>query len=100
MSQNVFPKVSIVTPSFNQATFLEQTLRSVLEQDYPNLEYIVIDARAMAAWRLSKNMPISSLIGNPNPTKGRRMPLTKALHMPVAKFSPGSTPMTCCCPAL
>ena len=43
MSQNVFPKVSIVTPSFNQATFLEQTLRSVLEQDYPNLEYIVID---------------------------------------------------------
>jgi len=43
MSQNVLPKVSIVTPSFNQAPFLEQTLRSVLEQDYPNLEYIVID---------------------------------------------------------
>ena len=43
MSTNAFPKVSIVTPSFNQAPFLEQTLRSVLEQDYPNLEYIVID---------------------------------------------------------
>jgi glycosyltransferase involved in cell wall biosynthesis len=44
MNDNSFyPKISIVTPSFNQAYFLEETIQSVLEQTYPNLEYIVID---------------------------------------------------------
>ena len=39
----IWPKITIVTPSYNQGTFLEQTIRSVLLQNYPNLEYIVID---------------------------------------------------------
>lgn len=43
MNSSTFPKISIVTPSYNQGQFLEQTMRSVFDQNYPNLEYIVID---------------------------------------------------------
>lgn len=38
-----FPRITVVTPSLNQAPFLERAIESVWDQDYPNLEYIVVD---------------------------------------------------------
>ena len=43
MSENTLPRITVITPSLNQAAYLERAMCSVLDQGYENLEYIVID---------------------------------------------------------
>ncbi len=43
MSSSPLPKLSVVTATLNRASFLEETIRSVLDQNYPNLEYMIVD---------------------------------------------------------
>lgn len=74
------PLVSIVTPSFNQAEFIEETIRSVKNQDYPNIEHIIVDGCSTdGTVDILKKYP--HLIWISEPDKGQSDAINKGFRM-------------------
>jgi glycosyltransferase involved in cell wall biosynthesis len=75
---SLWPRISIVTPSFNQGQFIEETIRSVLLQGYPNLEYIIIDGGSKdASIEIIKKYEKSLTYWESRPDKGQSHAINK-----------------------
>lgn len=74
-------KISIVTPSYNQADFIERTIRSVLDQDYPCLEYIVMDGGSSDGTRDILRKYSSRIIWRSEKDRGQSQAINKGLKL-------------------
>lgn len=73
-------KISIITPSYNQGRFIEQTIQSVLNQDYKNIEHIIVDGKSTDnTVDIFKKYPHLKWVSEPD--KGQSDALNKALAM-------------------
>ena len=77
-----FPKISVITPSFGQESFIERTILSVLNQDYPNLEFIIIDdaSKDNSNKIISKYKSFLTLVGDVV-NRGQTAAINKGLRM-------------------
>lgn len=77
-----WPKITVVTPSYNQGEFIEETILSVLNQNYPNLEYIIVDACSNdgTASILSRYRPLVSKVII-EPDEGQTDAINKGLRL-------------------
>jgi glycosyltransferase involved in cell wall biosynthesis len=102
-----WPKVSIVTPTYNQGKFIEECIRSVLLQGYPNLEYIIIDGGSTdETVEIIKKYEPWLAYWESEPDRGQSHAINKGLERSTGKFfnwhnsddvlAPGSLAMMVC----
>jgi len=77
----VYPKVTIITPSLNQGQFIEKTIQSVLSQEYPNLEYLIMDGGSSDNTLTILNSYSSHLKWVSEKDTGQADAINKGLHM-------------------
>ncbi|MCK4348108.1 MAG: glycosyltransferase [Thermoplasmatales archaeon] len=75
------PKISIITPSLNQGQFIERTILSILNQDYPNIEYIVMDGGSTDNTVEILKKYADRLIWKSEPDKGQSDAINKGFRM-------------------
>jgi glycosyltransferase involved in cell wall biosynthesis len=77
----MFPKISIIVPTLNQAMFIEETIQSVLSQNYPNLELIVLDGGSTDDTLNILRKYEGSILWKSEPDKGQVDAINKGLRM-------------------
>jgi glycosyltransferase involved in cell wall biosynthesis len=80
-ARNMLPLVSIITPAYNRASYLDETIRSVLEQDYPSIEYIVLDDGSTDNTREVLEKYTGRLICETHPNMGEHRTVNKGWSM-------------------
>ncbi len=77
-----WPRISIITPSFNQCSYIEETIRSIVLQNYPNLEYIIIDGGSTdSSLEIIKRYENQITYWVSEPDKGQSQAINKGLKL-------------------
>jgi glycosyltransferase involved in cell wall biosynthesis len=75
------PLVTIITPSYNRASFLEETILSVLNQNYPNIEYIILDGQSTDNTLEVVKKYMNKIIWNSHKNRGEQWAVNKGFSM-------------------
>jgi glycosyltransferase involved in cell wall biosynthesis len=76
-----YPRVSVITPAYNRASLLDETIQSVLSQDYPNLEYIVLDDGSSDATLEVIKKYDGQIVWDSHPNMGETLTVNKGFSM-------------------